>query len=90
MRRTRLGDPWQPPLDQPPLNEAEARRLLAGDFRDAYRQIIMRYCRPIYWYRLERAFGCGSLPQRGHRASALFAERPCCFGGRRRLFVVSG
>jgi len=42
------------PLDQPPLDEAEARRLLAGDLGDAYRQIIMRCCRPIYWYRLER------------------------------------
>ena len=49
-----VSNHWQPPLDQPHVDEAEARRLLAGDLGDAYRQILMRCCRPIYWYRLER------------------------------------
>lgn len=48
-----MSNRWQPPLDQPILDEGEALRLLAGDLGDAYRQIIMRCCRPLYWYRLE-------------------------------------
>lgn len=47
-----MREPWSPPKGHS-IDEARARALMGGDLGDAYRQVIMGCCRPIFWFGLQ-------------------------------------
>jgi hypothetical protein len=44
---------WHPPVDHP-ISIEKAKKLLAGNLGDVYRQILIRCCVPIYWFSLDK------------------------------------